>query len=100
MIILNTTFHIASAEIPEVLAWIRKSYIAAALHAGFTSPMLTRIVGTVADGCESYALHLHAPDIAMAEKWNSGVGASLRDLLAKRYGEKVLTFFTYLEIVE
>ncbi len=100
MIILNTTFHIAGAEVAEVVAWLRRTYIPAALHGGMTSPLLTRIVGTVADGCESYALHLHAPGIAEAEKWNSGPGAALRALLAKRYGEKVLTFFTYLEIVE
>lgn len=100
MIILNTTFHIATTDAPAVLDWIRKSYIPAALHAGLSSPLLTRIIGTVAEGCESYALHLHATDFATAEKWNLGVGASLRGILAKRYGERALTFFTYLEIVE
>lgn len=100
MIILNTTFHIARPDIEEVVTWIRNSYIPAALHAGLSSPMLTRIIGSVADGCESYALHLQAPDLALAEKWNTGVGASLRAILGKRYGERALTFFTYLEILE
>lgn len=100
MIILNTTFHIALPDVADVVAWIRKTYIPAALHSRLTSPLLTRIIGTVADGCESYALHLHAPDFAAAEKWNRGPGASLRAILANRYGERALTFFTYLEVVE
>lgn len=100
MIILNTTFHIAQSDVPEVVDWIRNSYIPAALHGGLSDPLLTRIIGSVAEGCDSYALHLRAPDFSTAEKWNLGPGSSLRAILAKRYGGKVLSFFTYLEILE
>jgi len=100
MIILNTTFHIALSDAPKVVDWIRNSYIPAALHAGLSDPLLTRIIGSVAEGCESFALHLHAPDFATAEKWNLGVGSSLRAILTGRYGERALSFFTYLEIME
>lgn len=100
MIIVNTSFHIALADVMPVVDWIKKTYIPAALHCGMTSPMLTRIIGTVADGCESYALHLCAVDMATAEKWNNGPAASLRAILARRYGDRALTFYTYLETVE
>lgn len=100
MIILNTTFHIALADVDQVIEWVRRAYIPAALHGGLSDPLLTRIIGTVADGCASYALHLHAPDFATAEKWNTGPGDKLRAILSSRYGERALTFFTYLEVVE
>lgn len=100
MIILNTTFHVAEDEADAVLFWIRKSYIPAALYSGLTDPMLTRIVDSVAEGCVSFALHLHAADIDAARRWDNGPGAALRAILAKRYGERALTFSTYLEILQ
>ncbi len=99
MTILNTTFHIAPAIDKEVLGWIRNVYIRAALASGLSAPLLTRIVAETVDG-SAYALHLRADTTEAARKWNNGPGAALRRILGDRYGERALTFTTYLEILE
>lgn len=102
MIIVNTTFVLHPSIEQEVLSWIKNSYDRSAQSNGSLGPgMLTRIISdaTPADG-EAYALHINFPDLAAAQRWNEGVGNSLRSILAKRHGENALTFHTYLEVME
>ncbi len=100
MIILNTTFHIAHALVPQVLTWIRESYIPAALRMGMERPELTRVLASVADGCETYALHLRAATLEQAQRFATGPGGKLLAILATRHGEQVLHFSTLLEVLE
>ena len=99
MTILNTTFHVDKSVEVEVLGWIRNSYVKAAEAAGLYAPMLTRILTDTAEGC-AYALHLSADTTESARRWNNGPGAALRRILSGRYGERALTFTTYLEVLE
>lgn len=100
MVILNTTFvlHIASTE--AVVDWIRRTYMESAKKCGACGQMLTHILSPIEDGSECYALHLTFPELAAAEKWNEGVGKSLRKIMNDRWGEKALTFCTYMEVIE
>ncbi len=102
MIIVNTTFVLHPDTETEILSWIRGSYDKSASHAGALSPgMLTRILANNhGDDCVSYAMHISFPDLSTATKWNEGVGESLRWLLSQRWGERALTFHTYLEVIE
>lgn len=99
MIILNTTFHIAEPDVPAVLAWLRASYIPAAERMGLTRPELTRVLATVADGCQTYALHLRAESLALAQRFAAGAGGKLLAILASRYGDRALHFSTMLELL-
>lgn len=102
MTIVNTTFVIHPGCEADILQWIRQTYDKSAVHAGAVAAgMLTRVL-TDAHGadCATYAMHNTFPDPASARKWNEGVGASLRHLLSQRWGERALTFHTYLEVVE
>lgn len=67
---------------------------------GSCAQMLTHILSPDEDGNECYALHLSFPDLASAENWNEGVGRSMRKIMSDRWGEKALTFCTYMEVIE
>lgn len=102
MIIVNTTFVLHPGIESEMLDWVRHTYDNSAQHAGSTAPgMLTRVLAQPhGDDCVTYAMHIAFPDMESARKWNEGVAESLRRLLSKRWGERALTFHTYLEVVE
>ncbi len=102
MIIVNTTFVLHPGVEAELLQWIRRTYDQSAIHAGAVSPgMLTRVLTNAhSDDCVTYAMHNTFAEAGSAKKWNEGVGESLRRLLARRWGEKALTFHTYLEVIE
>lgn len=99
MVIVNTTFCLHPEIKDEVLSWIKSSYIPSAKKCGAESEMLTRVLVDAPDGTLSYALHITFPTLEQAQKWNGGVGDSLRHILAQRYGERALTFHTLLEIM-
>lgn len=100
MIIYNTTFVVHPEVEAAALDWIKNTYKTAAISkGGAQGAMLTRILA-YADDAISYALHLEFDDIEAAENWDSGLGASFRKILATKWGDKVLTFQTYMEKVE
>ncbi len=99
MVIVNTTFCLHPEIKDDVLKWIKSSYIPSADKSGAVSDMLTRVLVDNPDGTLSYALHITFPTLEQAQKWNGGVGDSLRRILAQRYGERALTFHTILEIM-
>lgn len=96
MIIVNTTFCLHPDTEAEVLSWIDNAYLPSARKYGSTSSMLTQVLN--ADS-PTYALHVNFPTLEEAVRWCNGVGAQLRDILAKRYGERALTFHTMLKVV-
>lgn len=102
MIIVNTTFVISTNICSNVLEWIRTAYLPSALHCGAISnhTLLAKVL--VADSPESltYAIHIGFDDIKSAEKWGEGIGASLRRILSDRWGERAVSFHTYLEPIE
>lgn len=102
MIIVNTTFVLHHDAADEIVAWMRDAYARSAARSGAVSPaMLTRILANACDDDnESYAMHITFPDMTTARKWNEGVAESLRALLSQRWGERALTFHTYLEVIE
>lgn len=95
--ILNTTFMVHPDIEDEVLQWIRESYIPCAAKCGASNDtMLARVLDANPDGA-AYALHINFDSAAGAAKWNDGAGASIRALLAKKHGDRVLTFTSFLQ---
>lgn len=95
MIIVNTTFCLHPDTEAEILSWIKSAYIPSAVKCGAQEHTLLTKVIEAPD--PTYALHISFPSLETAKKWNQGVGKSLRDILAKRHGERALTFHTLLE---
>ncbi len=95
MIIVNTTFCLHPDSEAEILNWIKSAYIPSAIKCGAQEQTLLSKVIEATD--PTFALHITFPTIELAKKWNQGVGQNLRDILAKRHGERALTFYTLLE---
>ncbi len=101
MYILNTTFSVHKTVRSEFLVWIRKVYMQAALATGFlTDPMLTRVVSNEDPDGSSYALQLKAPSLREAVRWHDDTAVLLRDDMQSRFGENVLFFTSYLEVLD
>lgn len=103
MVILNTTFMLHHGIESDAIDWIKRAYAPSAYKCGAVeSPIFTRVISPAIMQADerTYALHLPFPTMEQAQKWNDGVGASLRSLMSKRWGEKALALPTYLEVIE
>lgn len=84
----------------EVLKWIRDSYVPCAERCGASSgAMLARVLDANPGGA-AYAVHMSFPCASDAADWNEGAGETMRTILFRRYGDKALTFTSYLEPLE
>lgn len=100
MIILNTTFHVHESVADSFKAWVRLTYFPqAANESNLLNPVFTRLLIEVHEGYESFAVQLMAPTIDDAVNWHDGKAAELRAILNNKYGEKVLFFTTYMELL-
>lgn len=98
MIILNTTFHVHLSVVDSFMEWVKVTYFPNALcYDGFSNPEFARILIEVQEGYASFAVQLSVTDVDTAVNWHDGEAAELRDMLWKKYGDKVLFFTTYME---
>lgn len=95
--ILNTTFMLHADIEEDALQWIRDSYIPCAIKCGAgPDTLLARVLDANPEGA-AYALHISFENTADAAKWNDGAGLAMRGLLARRFGDKALTFTSFLQ---
>ena len=79
----------------------RTVYVEAATATGFlTNPGLTRVIGHDDPDGSSYALQLCCPSLREALPSHADTAVLLRDDMKVRFGEKVLFFTTYLEVID
>lgn len=101
MHLINTTFCVERSIDTAFRSWLKNVYIRSALSTPFLSvPMLTRVLGQEDPTATTYALHLHATSLAEARRWHDETAAMLRDDMSARFGQRVLFFTTYLEIID
>ena len=101
MHIINTTFHVHKSVRSEFFSWLRSVYVKAATATGFlTEPQLTRVIGGEDPEGTSSALQLKAPSLREAARWHDETAVLLRDDMSARFGERVLFFTTYLEVID
>lgn len=99
MILLNTTFYVHPSVEDDFLSWVRNTYIPSALASGLSGPELCLLLADVGEGVSGYALHLYAESLSDAEGWHDGDGGNIRSGFMCRYGEKMLSFSTYMELL-
>lgn len=100
MILYNTTFHVDSTIEPEFLDWLKDIFVAQALNAGFSSPMLARLAIAVEEGCSSFALHLYADSLDHVARWEEADRCRLLGEAYNRWGERVLSFSTPMHTID
>lgn len=98
MIILNTTFVVSSPVEAAFMRWLSEVYVPAMAKAGiFTRPTLARVLPQIEPRTDSYALQAKCANFDSALRWHDVTAAPMREEIAKRWGERVLPFTTFLE---
>ncbi len=102
MTIINTTFVADKSVENDVLDWIRSTYIKSARRDDRTEyPNFVARVSEAPDpGTAVFAAHITFPDHDTARRWDEKFGSRLRLIAAQRWGEKALSFSTYLHVIE
>ena len=103
MIVINTTFHLPCPLRHEFIKWLKEHYVPKALESGtVTGPSILRVLGGSAEDPEgmNIACQLKAATLHEAHRWHDTEGAEIRRDMHERWGQKVLFFSTYLELVD
>lgn len=101
MILINTTFHVHNSIIDEFIDWANNIYINKALSSEYlSSPLLSKILADTDPEGTSFALQLKATDIDKAQQWHDIEAQTIKNDAFRKWGEKMLHFTTYMEIIE
>lgn len=100
MILLNTTFIVHKSIERDFVYWIHETYIPAAEESGiFSDSILSRIMTQTDPEGTNYAVQMRAVSHDLAEKWHDCQAADLKNEIARTWGQKVLHFTTFMEIL-
>ena len=100
MILLNTTFIVHKSIEKAFISWVNDTYIPAAEQSGiFIEPLLSRILLETDPEATSFALQMRAHSHQEANTWHDCDAAALKSDIAKMWGEKMLHFTTFMEII-
>lgn len=101
MIILNTTFIVESSLENAFVEWARSVYVPAMAAVEIFGPAtVAKVLTQIEPGATSFAVQATASGLEEARRWHDETAALLRDDLAARYGERVLHFTTYMEVID
>lgn len=99
--ILNTSFHMEASIAGEFLDWAKNDYINAALeHEHFSNPVVARIMTETEPGVVGYAVHLETDNLDAASRWHDAEASELKGILSRRFGQRIVFFSTFMEVVE
>jgi len=100
MVILNTTFVTHESVRNDFLRWLREVYLVSARSSGFFgSPTVARVLTRLEPDTESIAVQLPANSLDDARRWHDETAAILRDDMHARWGERLMFFSTYMELL-
>ncbi|MDY3858636.1 MAG: DUF4286 family protein [Muribaculaceae bacterium] len=100
MIILNTTFFAEEPLTEEISRWLASVYLPAIHESGlFESAECARVLEPAEPGAVSFACRCVTHDLSAARRWHDDTAALLRDDLSARWGQRVVWFTTYMEVI-
>lgn len=102
MILVNITFAV-SPEIDDFfINWAKSDFIPdSVLKSGFTHPLFCKIKSDNQDEVSSYAIQMrHCSESAATDWYERGEGAKVLTDIMNLYGDRILWFITYMEIIE
>ena len=101
-IIYNVTSSIDDAVVAEWITWMRATHIPEVMQTGlFLDYKFLRVIGPLGeeDTGSTYAVQYILPDIESFLKYKDEFAPALQAKTAQRYGERVHSFRTLLEVV-
>jgi precorrin-2 methylase len=101
MILLNTTFVLHTSIEAPFLQWVRNVYLPAAEQSGvFGVATVARVLTQIEPDTESIAVQLPCAEMEAAQHWHDDTADLLRDDLHARWGDRLMFFSTYMEVIE
>ncbi len=100
MILYNTTFTFHNPLLGSFSEWLRERWLPEAHAAGLTDSTVARLMAEIDPEATAFAVQGHFANEDAAEMWHDGRGAELLSELSARYGERVLPFTTFMEVIE
>ncbi|MFG6397758.1 MAG: DUF4286 family protein [Muribaculaceae bacterium] len=98
--LLNTTFVLHTSVEAGFITWVREVYLPAAAEAGvFGVSRVAKVLTQVEPDTVSIAVQLEATSIEEASRWHDNTAALLRDDLHARWGDRLMFFTTYMEVL-
>jgi len=100
MVVFNTTFSIDKDIHQEFMDFLLESFIPLAMESGIlTLPRLSKIVSHGEDEGVSLALEFQAEDFDALEDWQNNESADVFSRLIDAFGDKVVGFSTFMEVI-
>ncbi|MDE6048978.1 MAG: DUF4286 family protein [Paramuribaculum sp.] len=102
MILANITFAVSAEVDAYFIDWAKNTFVKEAVEKGeFTSPLLCRIKSNDVDCASSYAIQFRHRSDAEAHDWyERRNGAELLTRLVQKFGDKILWFITFMDIID
>lgn len=100
MILYNTTFTFHNPLREPISEWLRQLWLPEAKAAGLTDSTVARLMVEIDPEATAFAVQGRFPDEATAAIWRDGRGAELLAELSARYGERILPFTTFMEVID
>lgn len=99
LVLVNTTFFLPQGLMEDFLKWFPQKYLDSAQNNGLQDGYCARVLDSPQPGVVGIAIAGTAPSLAVAQDWNDGPAKSLRDTLTEKYGQEVVFFTSFLEIL-
>ncbi len=99
--LVNTTFFVTDSLKEQLIGWLRENYIPSlCLCPVHSETLLSEIMTKAQEGATGLALQHRSSDSDMTQKWMNDEGARLLKQLSSTFGENVMYFTTYMQIIE
>ncbi|MEL6922957.1 MAG: DUF4286 family protein [Bacteroidota bacterium] len=100
MIVYNITSKIDHSVIDDWLQWMQDEHIPDVMATGlFSEPRLCRVIGMDESEGLTYAMQFSCDSLSVMHRYEVNFAKALRKKTQQRYGEKVLSFRTLMEVV-
>lgn len=101
MYLVNTTFYAEKAVFDEALEMVRRVYLPmVGREERFSDALLVKILVAAGEEMSGFALQFKSGSLEDAMAWiEDGDSAKFLNMLARRFGERLLRFTTPMEII-
>ena len=101
MVIYNVTTHVESSVEKNWLKWMKEKHIPEMLATKkFKTAKIFKIINENDKGGVSYADQYHCDNKIALEQYLNDFAAKLKDEAVNKFGDRILSFRTQLELIE
>lgn len=97
--IINVTFCIENQYINEWKVWANNTFLPM-MQTHYQAPRIMRVMAHMEEGVSNFSIQHEANEFHDLTIWKHQLQAQMERLLAERFGQHILSFTTFLEIIQ